>query len=182
MGAVKRDSERQRERPSEGEREGRSGGRVSGSSQDKEEEEDNEEESEVERAPARRVIPGFYYDEDAEAYFAVPKDGCLISAAAAAKAGSNAPKDKARPQRKRDSGTRQFRISDAGCHARAHTHTDRHMHTTCEGERAAKGGGMSRSGVGGGRMAGRGVCVSRSLYGAVLQRETSGLGGCGGRC
>eukprot|EP00961_Rhodomonas_salina_P282134 3812441-Rhodomonas_salina.2 len=27
----------------------------------------------------RRQIPGFYYDEAADAYFAIPKDGCTVS-------------------------------------------------------------------------------------------------------
>ena len=50
--------------------------------------------------PAPRVIPGFYYDAEKEAYFALPKDGCVV-AAAAAQACLEATQKKSQAKRKR---------------------------------------------------------------------------------
>ena len=45
----------------------------------------DDDEEEARRSQKRREIPGFYFDEDAGAYFAIPKDGCTVSTAALAK-------------------------------------------------------------------------------------------------
>ena len=50
--------------------------------------------------PAPRVIPGFYYDAEKDAYFALPKDGCVV-AAAAAQACLEATQKRSQAKRKR---------------------------------------------------------------------------------
>ena len=55
----------------------------------------DEEGAEATPSPAApRAIPGFYWDSDAQAYFAKPKDGCVVSNVAAHSARASEAKER----------------------------------------------------------------------------------------